>query len=124
MNPSQKLNWSCISGCGACCRLAPEERIEAIEVLDDAQTMLYLNMVGTDGWCIHFDQVNRLCKIYSERPEFCRVKNLHEIFHFNPSETDQFAINCCKEHIQTTFGRCSEEYLRFENTTKNSIVLQ
>ena len=31
-------------------------------------------MIGPDdGWCINFDKEKRICTIYEDRPEFCRV---------------------------------------------------
>ena len=77
---SRRQHWQCISGCGACCRLDPEERGEAIEALDADQRELYLSMVGPDGWCIHFDTGGRRCRIYDQRPDFCRVENLMTLF--------------------------------------------
>ena len=77
---SRRQHWQCISGCGACCRLDPEERGEAIEALDADQRELYLSMVGPDGWCIHFDTGGRRCRIYEQRPDFCRVENLMTLF--------------------------------------------
>jgi hypothetical protein len=77
---SRRQHWQCISGCGACCRLDPEERGEAIEALDADQRELYLSMVGSDGWCIHFDTGGRRCRIYDQRPDFCRVENLMTLF--------------------------------------------
>ena len=41
--------------CGACCRLAPEERPGRLR-LSPEQQELYLSMVGPDGWCLHFDR--------------------------------------------------------------------
>jgi hypothetical protein len=37
-------------------------------------------MVGADGWCIHFDTGGRRCRIYHQRPDFCRVENLMSLF--------------------------------------------
>jgi len=77
---SSRQHWQCISGCGACCRLDPSERGEAIAALDAHQRELYLSMVGADGWCIHFDTGGRRCRIYHQRPDFCRVENLMSLF--------------------------------------------
>jgi len=73
-------HWHCISGCGACCRLDPAERSEDIAALSPAQQRTYLALVGPDGWCIHFDTGGRRCRIYAERPDFCRVENLWSLF--------------------------------------------
>ena len=72
--------WRCISGCGACCRLDPELRGDALAALSAEQRALYLSLVGPDGWCIHFDTGGRRCRIYSDRPDFCRVENLVALF--------------------------------------------
>lgn len=73
-------HWSCISGCGACCRLDPEQRVEALDALSEEQRQLYLSMVGPDGWCRHFNTGSRTCRIYADRPEFCRVGALAQLF--------------------------------------------
>jgi hypothetical protein len=75
-----QAQWQCISGCGACCRLDPELRGEALEALDLQQQQTYLAMVGADGWCLHFDTGARRCRIYDQRPDFCRVDNLLGLF--------------------------------------------
>ena len=31
-------------------------------------------MIGTDDWCINYDKIKRMCKIYDTRPEFCKVE--------------------------------------------------
>ena len=73
-------HWRCISGCGACCRLDPALRGEDLDCLDEEQRRTYLAMVGTDGWCIHYDTGARRCRIYEARPDFCRVENLMALF--------------------------------------------
>ena len=83
---SQPLQWQCISQCGACCRLAPEERPEALEALNDEDQATYLAMVGKDGWCIHYDSGGRRCRIYDERPRFCRVRNMDQLFGVEPDQ--------------------------------------
>ena len=77
---SETLQWRCISGCGSCCRLDPGERNEALEALSPEQQQQYLEMVGPDGWCIHYDTGSSSCRIYDERPFFCRVENLAGLF--------------------------------------------
>lgn len=74
------MPWQCISGCGACCRLDPAQRGQDLDCLSDEQRAQYLEMVGPDGWCVHFDTGARRCRIYSERPDFCRVENLVGLF--------------------------------------------
>ncbi len=102
-------NWHCIKNCGACCRLAPEERPEAIEALNSDQVEIYLNMVGDDGWCIHFDRFSRSCSIYDERPDFCRVSNLSKLFQIESDSSNSFAISCCIDQIKSIYGKKSKE---------------
>ena len=96
---SQPLQWKCISQCGACCRLAPEERPEALEALNEKEQATYLAMVGEDGWCIHYDSGGRRCRIYDERPRFCRVRNMDQLFGVEADQLDAFAIGCCQQQI-------------------------
>ena len=77
---AQHLHWHCIAGCGACCRLDPALREDALAALDAEQRQAYLALVGPDGWCIHYDTGGRRCRVYSERPDFCRVSNLVALF--------------------------------------------
>jgi Fe-S-cluster containining protein len=118
---SSRQQWQCISGCGACCRLDPSERGEAIEALDAQQRELYLSMVGADGWCIHFDTGGRRCRIYDQRPDFCRVENLMSLFG-SPNQgeaalevqaANQLAISCCKQQIRSEYGGRGRVMRRF-----------
>ena len=99
--------WQCIAGCGACCRLDPALRGDALDALSPEQRELYLSMVGEDGWCVHYDTGARRCRIYNERPDFCQVANLVALF--GPAELgsdagDGFAIACCKQQIRSEYG--------------------
>ena len=104
--------WRCISQCGACCRLAPEEREEALQALTEEQRNQYLSMVGRDGWCIHYDSGGRRCRIY-ERPSFRRVSQLGELFDVAADDLDDFAIGCCRQQIRWQYGGRSREMRRF-----------
>ena len=99
-------SWSCISGCGACCRLDPSQRQEAIAALSPSQQEQYLAMVGADGWCIHYNTGSRNCRIYADRPDFCNVANLVKLFGSagDPGAGDRLAIACCKEQIRSEYG--------------------
>ncbi|UNH31393.1 YkgJ family cysteine cluster protein [Moellerella wisconsensis] len=46
--------------CGACCRHV--NRAKETQFLDRA-----------DGVCRYYDEINKLCSIYNERPDICRV---------------------------------------------------
>lgn len=45
-------------------------------------------MIGPDDWCIHFDKENRQCKVYEDRPQFCKVdkKSYKKMFDVEPED--------------------------------------
>lgn len=108
-------NWQCVKQCGACCNLDPSERPDLEEYLSPAELEQYLSMVGEGGWCINFDHTSRECSIYANRPRFCRVEpeTFLEMYGIEPEELDDFAIDCCREHIEGIYGDRSLEILRF-----------
>jgi Fe-S-cluster containining protein len=115
--------WQCITGCGACCRLDPSQRPEALDALSPEQRRTYLAMVGDDGWCIHYDSGGQRCRIYSERPDFCQVANLINLFGGHGQadlkdadvarEGDRLAIACCLQQIRSEYGGRSRVMKRF-----------
>jgi Fe-S-cluster containining protein len=108
--------WTCIAGCGACCRLDPALRHEAIAALSPSQQERYLALVGDDGWCRHYDSGGRRCRIYSDRPDFCQVANLVNLFGAAPlgsAPGDAFAIACCKQQIRSEYGGRGKVMRRF-----------
>ncbi|MFB2981408.1 YkgJ family cysteine cluster protein [Microseira sp. BLCC-F43] len=109
--------WQCVKQCGACCHLDPQERPDLEEYLSPQELELYLTMVGEGGWCIHFDQSNRSCRIYPERPRFCRVEpeTFQDMYGIEAQEVSDFAIDCCHQHIESTYGRRSIEMVRFNS---------
>ena len=113
-------SWSCISGCGACCRLDPSQRQEAIAALSPSQQEQYLAMVGADGWCIHYNTGSRNCRIYADRPDFCNVANLVKLFGSagDPGAGDRLAIACCKEQIRSEYGGRGRVMRRFLRATR------
>ncbi|WP_055074458.1 YkgJ family cysteine cluster protein [Pseudanabaena sp. 'Roaring Creek'] len=110
--------WQCISGCGACCNLTPSDRPDLADYLTPVELQQYLSMVGHDGWCINFDHIQRQCKIYDQRPRFCRVATdtFYDMFGVEPKDLDEFAISCCQETIASIYGDRSLELLRFNQT--------
>ena len=110
--------WSCISGCGACCRLDPALRGEALEALSEEQCALYLSMVGPDGWCVHFDTGGRRCRIYDRRPDFCRVENLMRLFGAEGEDADALAISCCTQQIRSEDGGRGRVMRRFRRAVR------
>ncbi len=114
-------HWSCVSGCGACCRLDPDRREEALEALSADQRSRYLAMVREDGWCRHFDTGARRCRIYAERPDFCRVGELAKLFKVPAADVEAFAIECCRQQIREEYGGRSTVMRRFERATRTPV---
>ncbi|MCM1984288.1 YkgJ family cysteine cluster protein [Lyngbya confervoides] len=108
--------WQCVKQCGACCQLDPGDRPDLATYLTPEQLGEYLSMVGPDGWCIHFDSLNRDCTIYEDRPTFCRVTadTFGQMFGIEPQDLNAFAIDCCRQQIEAIYGDRSLESLRFE----------
>ena len=122
---SARQQWKCISQCGACCRLDPLERTEAIESLNPEQAREYLQMVGKNGWCIYYDTGSRRCRIYENRPDFCKVANLKQFFDVDTKDYHQNAIKFCIQQIKSIYGGRSKELRRFRQEikhTKNSTL--
>ena len=115
---SRGERWQCIRHCGACCYLSPHERQEALAALSDEQRNRYLAMVGNDGWCIHYDSGGRRCRIYSERPDFCRVSQLGELFEVESDSLDAFAMQCCRQQIRSRYGGRSAVMRRFNRAQR------
>ncbi|MFY7696060.1 MAG: YkgJ family cysteine cluster protein [Cyanobium sp.] len=105
--------WQCISGCGACCRLDPDLRPEALAMLDAEQRQTYLAMVGDDGWCVHYDTGGRRCRIYDSRPDFCRVSTILSMLDVRDQEADALAISFCRQQIRSESGGRGRVMRRF-----------
>jgi Fe-S-cluster containining protein len=108
--------WRCIKQCGACCQLDPTDRPELEQYLSASELSLYLSLVGEDGWCINFDQISRECRIYADRPRFCRVESevFQQMYGVDPNDLNDFAIDCCRQQIEGVYGDRSLEMLRFD----------
>lgn len=126
MASRQQRHWQCIQGCGACCRLDPALRPEAIAALSPDQQTRYLSMVGADGWCLHYDTGGRRCRIYEERPDFCHVSTLVPLFGglmdgadgAAQAEPGALAIACCLEQIRSEYGGRDKVMRRFLRTIR------
>jgi hypothetical protein len=96
--------------------LTPDERPDLEEYLTPEQLSLYLSLVGEDGWCIHYNASDRACTIYDHRPDFCRVTpaTFEAMFGIAPEDFNEFAIDCCQQHIGDLYGEDSPEMERFE----------
>jgi Fe-S-cluster containining protein len=107
-----KVNkWQCVNNCGACCNLTPEDRPDLADYLSREELELYMSMVGRDGWCINYDRDLRKCRIYDDRPRFCRVNsgNFQRMYKVKAEEFDEFAISCCQQQITSVYGEDSSE---------------
>jgi len=115
-------NWLCVKQCGACCHLDPVERPNLDEYLSPDELKQYLNMVGKDGWCINFNSITRTCKIYAERPQFCRVtpEVFHDLYGIESEELNDFAIDCCQQQILAVYGEHSPERIRFSRAIESN----
>lgn len=110
-------SWRCVKQCGACCHLDPADRPDLEEYLSPGEIELYLSLVGEDGWCIHYDSRHRQCRIYEQRPQFCRVEpdNFQRMYGIAATEFDEFAIACCHQQIEFLYGEDSPEMDRYKN---------
>lgn len=116
--------WTCIQNCGACCHLEPSERPELDSYLSPTELEQYLSFVGEGGWCIHFDRRQRQCRIYADRPDFCRVRpdTFKKMYGIEPEVFDEFAIDCCHQQIEWLYGPDSAEMERYDRAVEKSAV--
>ena len=114
-------NWHCIKQCGACCHLDPQDRPELSDYLSPEELKHYLSLVGEEGWCINFDHDTRECKIYEQRPSFCRVTpdSFQRMYKIEESEFNDFAIDCCCQQIEWMYGDDSPEMDRYLQSIDN-----
>ena len=110
-------SWTCIKNCGACCKFNLEQRDGIYDHLDDDDINLIIKMTGKDGWCKNFDKKNKKCKIYQKRPHFCRVDEFSVNFKEYKKKGDEFLINCCMQHIESIYGKKSEQMTVFKKST-------
>ncbi|NER48297.1 MAG: YkgJ family cysteine cluster protein [Symploca sp. SIO1A3] len=107
--------WRCVKQCGACCYLDLAKRPGLEDYLSSEELELYLSMIGQDGWCVNFEHATRQCRIYENRPRFCRVEVdvFQEMYGVEPEELSDFAIDCCQGLIEEVYGEQSLEMQRF-----------
>ncbi len=113
--------WRCVKHCGACCHLDPADRPELEDYLSPEELELYLSMVGEGGWCINFDHNTRECRIYEQRPRFCRVQAdiFEQMYGVKAAEFKDFAIDCCRQQIGGVYGENSQEMGRYNQAVEN-----
>jgi len=114
---SQLGKWQCVSDCGACCNLTPEDRPDLAQYLSSDELELYMTMVGEDGWCINYDRETRKCQIYDSRPRFCRVQpdTFENMYGIEATEFNEFAIACCQQQISGVYGQESPELTQYNS---------
>eukprot|EP00913_Durusdinium_trenchii_P010635 g9979.t1 len=110
VNAREPAGWKCVSGCGACCMLGTEDGADTRKGWKE------------DGWCKHFDHESRTCKIYDDRPDFCRVKTFlcaqAPFFGVDSADEDAlggFCADSCRQNIGDVYGDDSEEMLKFDS---------
>ncbi len=110
--------WQCVKQCGACCQLDPSDRPDLADYLSPEDLQLYLSLVGEGGWCIHFDPDHRQCRIYEDRPRFCRVtpEVFGDLYDLAAEAFNDFAIDCCHQQITGVYGSDSPEFERYDQT--------
>lgn len=115
---SEKIDgrWHCVRSCGACCHIDPADRPDLERYLMPSELELYLSMVGDGGWCVNYDRDSRECRIYADRPRFCRVspENFQSMFGIESGEFNEFAIACCRQQIAGVYGEESPERDRYD----------
>ncbi|MEL6159650.1 MAG: YkgJ family cysteine cluster protein [Cyanobacteria bacterium J06554_11] len=119
--------WQCVTNCGACCQLEPADRPDLEDYLSPDELALYMSLVGEDGWCINYDKAKRNCRIYDERPNFCRVQpdTFQQLYDVAPADLNDFAIECCEQQISGIYGNNSPEMDRFyEAVGIDSIIVE
>jgi len=77
-------------------------------------------MVGSDGWCVHYDTGGQRCRIYANRPDFCRIDALVDLFGApqpgdaaEPCDGNALAIACCRQQIRCESGGRGRVMRRF-----------
>jgi Fe-S-cluster containining protein len=121
-NTVDSLKWRCANNCGACCHLDPQQRPDLDKYLSPQDLKLYLSMIGEGGWCIHFDRSSRKCRIYEQRPHFCRVRPdiFEQMYGVSAEEFDRFAIDCCRQQIAGVYGEESREMQHYESVIRET----
>ncbi|XP_071707481.1 uncharacterized protein [Rutidosis leptorrhynchoides] len=117
--------WQCVKNCGACCKLdkgptfpSPEEIFEAPSDIE-----LYKSLVGSDGWCIHYEKNTRTCSIYDERPYFCRVEPevFETLYGIDKKKFNKESCSCI-DTIKSVCGSRSEELDRFKIAIRSKVT--
>tara|TARA_Y100000589_G_scaffold15423_1_gene12590 strand:+ start:11605 stop:11958 length:354 start_codon:yes stop_codon:yes gene_type:complete len=115
-------SWTCVEKCGACCKIDLKQRGSLKNILSKKDLKLIEDMTTTDGWCKYLDKSKMSCTIYENRPHFCRVNLFSIKFSEYRKNGDEFLINCCKDHINSIYGRKSQVMKNFNKEISNKKI--
>lgn len=114
---NKEPSWQCVQNCGACCKLEKGPNFPSPEeIFDDPSDIeLFNSLVGSDGWCIHFEKSTRKCSIYADRPYFCRVEPaiFETLYGIEKKKFNKEACSCCIDTIKAVYGSSSKELENF-----------
>ncbi|KAJ9540540.1 hypothetical protein OSB04_027046 [Centaurea solstitialis] len=115
--------WQCVKNCGACCKLDKGPKFPSPEEIfdDSSDVQLYKSLVGSDGWCIHFEKSTRTCSIYDDRPYFCRVEPdvFENLYGIDRKKFNKEACSSCIDTIKAVHGCESKELENFKSAIRN-----
>jgi Fe-S-cluster containining protein len=104
----------CIKKCGACCHLGTD--MAGLDYIkDEGEREQFKSMVGSDGWCVHFDKEERVCTVYEDRPRFCRSgpEVFEDLYKVPREEFVETAQEFCLDSIAEVYGDESQELDRY-----------
>ena len=84
-------------------------------IKDEGEREQFKSMVGSDGWCVHFDKEERVCKVYEDRPRFCRSgpEVFEDLYKVPREEFVETAQEFCLDSIAEVYGDESQELDRY-----------
>ncbi|KAK1400088.1 Retinoic acid-induced 3 [Heracleum sosnowskyi] len=125
-NVKKEPVWQCVKSCGACCKLDKGPSFPSPdEIFDDPSDIeLFRSMIGPDGWCVHFEMSSRTCKIYADRPYFCRVEPdiFEQLYGIEKKKFNKEACSSCVDTIKAIYGSQSKELDNFNHTIRGKSV--
>jgi Fe-S-cluster containining protein len=109
----EKLTWSCIPNCGACCQSWSTEVTgkyrEFLQTCLPKQEKVLNEMIANDA-CKHYCSKSSTCNIYEARPSFCDVTRMTKLFGLDMGVN----IEACRRLIDNVHGKDSDVRHRFE----------
>ncbi|XP_074368904.1 uncharacterized protein LOC141708946 isoform X1 [Apium graveolens] len=118
--------WQCVKSCGACCKLDKGPSFPSPdEIFDDPSDVeLFRSMIGPEGWCVQFEMSTRTCKIYADRPYFCRVEPdiFEQLYGIEKKKFNKEACSSCIDTIKAIYGSQSKELDNFNHAIRGKSV--